>query len=41
MMVEYVHGKNIPLMIAEEIKVPVEEVRGDEETYDEAKREKF
>jgi hypothetical protein len=38
MMVEYVHGTIIPLMIAEENKVPVEEVRGDEERYDEAKK---
>jgi hypothetical protein len=38
MMVEYVHGKIIPLMITEQNKVPVEEVRGDEETYDEAKK---
>jgi hypothetical protein len=38
MMAEYVHGMIIPLMIAEESKVPVEEVRGDEEKYEEAKK---
>jgi hypothetical protein len=30
-MVEYVYGTSIPLLIEEENKVPVEEVRGDEE----------
>ncbi len=38
MMVEYVHSTIIPIMIAEENKVPVEEERGDEERYDEAKK---
>ncbi len=38
MMVEYIHDMIIPLMIAKENKVPVEEVRGDEERYDKAKK---
>jgi hypothetical protein len=38
MVVEYVHGTIIPLTIAEEKKVPVEEVRGDEERNNEAKK---
>jgi hypothetical protein len=35
MMVEYVHRTIIPPMIVEEKKVPVKEVRGDEERYKE------
>jgi hypothetical protein len=37
MMLEYVYGTIIHLMIAENKKASKEEVRGDEERYDEAK----